>query len=164
MIEKLNSKKHNRKSFSCGIPELDDYLRTRANQDLKRYIAAPYVLCKDECTIIGYYTLSSISIDVGQLPKELAQKLPRYPIIPATLIGRLAVDIGYQNQKFGETLLLDALYKSCQQAHKIAAAAVIVDVKNEIARAFYEKYDFITFPELSNRMFLPMKTVKKLFI
>lgn len=116
-IEQLDKKKHNRKSFFCGIPALDTYLKDRASQDLQRYIAVTYVLCDDE-SIAGFYSLSSTSIDTGILPEEVVRKLPKYPHVPATLIGRLAVDQRYQGQGLGEYLLMDALHRSYQQSHK----------------------------------------------
>lgn len=162
-IERLNKSKHDRGSFCCGNPFLDEYLKKRAQQDLKRSLAVPYVLCEDGSSIIGFYTLSAVSIDVGALPSDIAKQLPRYPSIPATLIGRLGVDERSQGQSFGKRLLFDALYRSYKQADTIAAAAVVVDVKNEKARAFYGRYDFLTLPDHPERMFLEMKMIRKMF-
>jgi GNAT superfamily N-acetyltransferase len=163
-IEQLDKKKHIRKSFFCGLPALDTYLKERASQDLKRYIAVTYVLCDDESTVSGFYSLSSTSIDTGILPEEVVRKLPKYPRLPATLIKRLAVDQRYQGQGLGEYLLMDALHRSYQQSHRIAATAVIVDLQTEDARAFYGKYGFITLPDQPERMFIPMSTVSKMFL
>lgn len=162
-IERLNKSKHDRGSFCGGNPFLDVYLKKRAQQDLKRSLAVPYVLCEDGSSIIGFYTLSAVSIDVGALPSDIAKQLPRYPSIPATLIGRLGVDERYQGQSFGKRLLFDALYRSYKQADTIAAAAVVVDVKNENARAFYGRYHFLTLPDHPERMFLEMKMTRKMF-
>ena len=163
VIERLDKTQHERQSFSCGIQPLDDYLKKRANQDLKNWIAVPYVLCETQSIVIGYYTLSSISVDFGEFPEEVTRRLSRYPVVPATLIGRLAVDVRYRKQGLGEFLLLDALNRIFRQADKIAAAAVIVDAKDGEARTFYERYGFISFPERDDRLFLTMKAVKKLF-
>lgn len=162
-IERLSKSKHDLGSFSCGSPSLDEYLKKRAHQDLKGSLAVPYVLCENGSSIIGFYTLSAISIDVGSLPSDAAKQLPRYPSIPAPLIGRLGVDQRYQGQSFGKRLLFDALYRSYKQAATIAAAAVVVDVKNENARAFYGRYDFLTLPDHPERMFLEMKMISKMF-
>jgi GNAT superfamily N-acetyltransferase len=162
-IERLNKSKHDRYSFFCGNSFIDEYLKKRAHQDLKRSLAVPYVLCEDGRSIIGFYTLSAISIDVGSLPRDIAKQLPRYPSIPATLIGRLGVDERYQGRSFGKRLLFDALYRSYKQADSIAAAAVVVDVKDENARAFYGRYDFLNFPDHPERMFLEMRMIRKMF-
>ena len=162
-IEPLG-KTHDRAAFSCGVPALDRYLQKQAGQDAQRYAAAPFVLCEgDSPAVLGYYTLSAISIDVGKLPDETARKLPRYPEIPATLIGRLAVDQHRRGERLGEFLLMDALCRSLRQAGEIAAAAVVVDAKDDRARRFYEAYDFQIFPDRPDQLFLPMAAVKKLF-
>ena len=114
-------------------------------------------------TILGYYTLSSYGIDVGELPVEIAKKLPRYPLIPATLLGRLAVDQRHHGQGIGEFLLLDALHRAHEHADDIAAAAVIVDAIDPAAARFYQRFGFLPFPSMSSRLFLPMKTVAALF-
>src|SRR4026207_1899423 len=128
VIEPLRSD-HDRANFSCGNASLDRYLKEQAGQDLRRARAAPFVLVpkRGDTSILGYYTLSSYGIDVGDLPADVAKKLPRYPLIPATLLGRLAVDRRYPGQGIGEFLLLDALHRALVQSAEIAAAAVFVD-------------------------------------
>ena len=74
--------------------------------------------------VLGYYTLSSFGINLADLPEETAKKLPRYPLVPATLLGRLAVDKDHQGKGLGEFLLMDALHRSLDQADVIGSAAV----------------------------------------
>lgn len=87
--------------------------------------------------------------------------LPKYPLLPATLLGRLAIDQSYQKQGWGDCLLMDALYRS--YLNEIASIAVVVDALDEGAVSFYEHYQFIRFPERPHRLFLPMKTIQTLF-
>src|ERR1700693_1638983 len=101
---------HDRGGFSCGVPALDTYLQKQAGQDVRRHVAVAFVATSDGKTIAGYYTLSQYSVELGVLPEELAGKLPRYPLVPATLIGRLAVSAAFRGQGVGELLLMDALY------------------------------------------------------
>ncbi|HLW78647.1 MAG TPA: GNAT family N-acetyltransferase [Terriglobia bacterium] len=164
MIESLRND-HDRASFSCGNASLDRYLKEQARQDLRRVCATTFVLTPERGSpsILGYYTLSSYGIDVGELPAEVAKKLPRYPLIPATLLGRLAVDRRYQGQGIGEYLLLDALYRALVQSAKIAAAAVVVDAIDAGAVKFYEHFGFVAFPSIASRLFLPMNTLGGLF-
>ena len=69
---------HDRAGFSCAIDALDGYLHERARQDARKRIAAPFVLTAgDNTKVIGYYTLSAISIVLADLPPEIARKLPR---------------------------------------------------------------------------------------
>lgn len=158
-------KQHGRAQFSCGSELLDQYLRAQAGQDARKRVAAPFVLCEgDGNTVLGYYTLSAISVDIGVWPENVAKKLPRYPVVPATLLGRLAIDKRLQGKGAGEHLLMDALYRSLQASHQIAALAVIVDAKDERAAAFYRHYEFTPFEDQPNRLFLPMNIIEKLFM
>ncbi len=110
--------------------------------------------------VIGYYTLSSYTINPGALPAGLAGKLPRYPNLPATLIGRLAVDQRYHRKGFGEELLLDALKRCFDNTSEIGSLAVVVEAENEQAIRFYQSYGFIQFPDHRNKLFLLMQTIR----
>lgn len=111
----------------------------------------------------GYYTLSNSSISKEFIPFEIQKRLPpAYTSIPVTLLGRLAVDTRFHGKGFGKLLLLDALYRSFDLSQKIGAFAVVVDPLDPEAEAFYHKYGFIMLPD-SGKMFLPMKTIERLF-
>ena len=162
-IEPL-AKHHDRTAFSCGSTPLDTYLRKHANQDAKRHLAAPFVLIEEEePKVIGYYTLSQMSINMGSLPPPIIKKLPKYPLIPATLLGRLAVDRRHQGKGLGELLLLDALHRSWSLSDKIAAFSVVVDAKDENAEVFYKRYEFESFPDHPQRLFILTAKLDKLF-
>jgi GNAT superfamily N-acetyltransferase len=163
VVEPLG-KHHQQAGFSSGSPPLDHYLQHQAGQEARRHIAVTFVLVDTaHQTLAGYYTLSATSIRLGELPPDLAEKLPRYPLVPATLLGRLAIDAGYQGKRLGEFLLMDALHRSYPQSQSIASMAVVVEAKDEGAVRFYERYGFLRFPEQVHRLFLPMKTIAKLF-
>ncbi len=157
-------KKHDRTAFSCGDHTLDTYFKKRASQEAKKNIAATFVLVDNQTNaVIGYYTLSATSILLADLPVETAKKLPKYPHVPATLLGRLAIDSGYQGRGYGEFLLIDALRRVLQATTEVASFAVVVDTINERARSFYERYKFCAFPDQKLRLFLPVKTIANLF-
>ena len=145
------------------MPALDFYLQLQAGQDIRRRVAVAYVATTDGKMIAGYYTLSQYSVDLGSLPEEIARKLPKYPVVPATLIGRLAVATTFRGQGIGELLLMDALHRCLRGSKQTASAAVIVDAKDENAFAFYRKYGFLELPKIARRLFLPMATVESLF-
>ena len=158
------AKAHDRESFSCGNEALDLYLREQAGQDARRNVAAPFVLvASGGKQVRGYYTLSAFGIELDALPEETARRLPRYPIVPATLLGRLAVDRSQTGKRLGEFLVLDALARSLEQSQTIASYAVVVDAIDDSARRFYLHFDFIPFPATRNRLFLPMATIAQLF-
>jgi hypothetical protein len=156
------AKQHDRMSFRCGVMELDSYLQQRAGQDVRRRAAAVFVMTPEDQPdrIAGFYSLSSASIVLDELPDEIGQTLPRYPVVPAVLIGRLARDINFPGM--GRLLLLDALARSLRHSEEVAAALVLVDAKNEAARQFYAHYGFQAVVQKSRRLFLPMKTAAKL--
>ena len=164
IIEPL-SNQHDRSVFDCGVDVLGRYLCEQAGQDGKKKIAATFVLIGDKVTsIAGYYTLSSTSIDVGELPDKISKKLPRYPFMPATLIGRLAIDKSYQSRGYGEILLVDALRRSLISTQQIGSVAVVVDAKDRKAKDFYEHFQFIAFENHANRLFLPMTAIQNYFV
>ncbi|WP_149915388.1 GNAT family N-acetyltransferase [Sphingobacterium cavernae] len=161
MISTVLEKNHNRKNFSCGIDELDNYLKQYANQDIKKRLAVCYVIADQANEVIGYYTLSSNSIDLSDIPEDLAKSL-KYVEIPVIIIGRLAVHKDYQGNKLGQTLLIDALKRIVEISALVGNHAVIVDPINDIATKFYAKLGFVPL-KTSNRMFLPLKTIIDLF-
>lgn len=130
----LDSKKHQRNQFNCGVVSLDKYLAKFASQDLKRKAATVFVLIDSPSSdVIAYYTLSSFALKATELEPSLAKKLPRYPLLPATMLGRLAVDKNYRGQNLGKLMLIDALKRA-----------------------------FTGFDSNPNRLYLPMQTISKI--
>lgn len=163
VVEPLQ-KAHTRDALTCGHVALDRYLQQQARQDMQNQVAAVFVAMTPlDSKVLGYYTLSASSIQGGDLPLELVKKLPRYPHLPVTLLGRLAIDQACKGRGLGQFLLLDALYKSLQAATTIAALAVVVDAKDQPAAAFYQHYGFSSLSAAQGRLFLPMKTIASLF-
>jgi GNAT superfamily N-acetyltransferase len=154
---------HERRAFSCGVPDLDAYLRERAGQDVRRHLATTFVLLESGPAVLGFYTLSQQIISLDDLPPAAARKLPRYPLLPATLIGRLAVHIQRRGQGLGSLLLMDALHRSWRAAKTVASYAVRVDATDEEAREFYLRCDFIAFPNERLKLFFPMADLDRRF-
>ncbi|MGY3441322.1 GNAT family N-acetyltransferase [Bradyrhizobium sp. USDA 4473] len=152
---------HDRSRFDSGVEALDKYFRTQAGQDARKNMAAPFVLVLPDGTVGGYYTLSSTSLHLAELPEQTVRKLPKYPLVPATLLGRLAVDRQYQGKGYGRYLLADALFRASRS--EIAAFAVIVDAKDDNARRFYERESFLPFPDQPMKLFRPMVDIRQLF-
>ncbi len=153
-------RQHDRTAFHCGAEALDRYLKQQARQDAEKRVAAPFVAVSPPDTrVLGYYTLSASVLTVADLPDDLARKLPRYPQLPVTLLGRLAVDQSARGQGLGEHLLLDALNRSLTHADQIAAMAVVVDAMDEAAALFYRHFGFASLQAQPRRLFIPMSTV-----
>ncbi|MDN7742235.1 GNAT family N-acetyltransferase [Burkholderia gladioli] len=148
---------HDRTRFDCGTPALDRYLRETATQDVRRRVAACFVML-DRDAVVGYYTLSAASIALADLPLEITRKLPRYPAIPAVRMGRLAVDARYRGRGLGAALLVNALRRAA--GSEIPAVAMTVDAKDAGAAAFYRHFGFQSLTHDPLALFLPLATVK----
>ena len=158
VIEPLN-RHHNRATFFCGNESLDRYLKHQANQDIKRRVSRVFVVRgrRDKTRVLGYYTLSSLSIDLSVLPENLAKKLPKHPM-PAAIIGRLAVDASSQGKGIGKMLLSNAIKRTLAISDDIAIYAIVVDAINEEAESFYMRYGFVHLASEGKRLFLPLKS------
>lgn len=163
-IELLDSRIHQRSDFYCGEASLDNYIQKQASQDLKRKIATIFVLVDNlDKKVLGYYTLSAYTVNIACLETGFAKALPRYPMLPATLLGRLAVDQNYKGQGLGELLLINALKRAWETSQLIASFAVIVEALNDQASNFYIKYGFVPFNQQPSKLYLAMKSVERLF-
>lgn len=124
-------------------------------------MAAPFVLVLQDGTVGGYYTLSATSLTLAELPPQVARKLPRYPLVPATLLGRLAIHRNHQGKGYGRFLLADALHRAVRS--EIASFAIVVDAKDANAQRFYERESFLPFPDQPMKLFRPMADIAALF-
>lgn len=153
----LDPSLHDRAGFDCGVPELNEYLQRYADQHRRRGITSVYVLADTNAPsrILGYYTLSAAEVDASSLGDADRKRLPRYPV-PCFRMGRLACRADQQGQGIGKLLIgcaVDRCLKACAQ---VAAYALIVDAKDEGARAFYEHYGFAAFADKPLALYLPL--------
>ncbi len=160
----LDGRVHDRRSFQCGVAPLDHYFKTQAAQDMAKRVAVCYVLADDEKarTVCGFYTLSNLSIELTEIPPDKSRLFPRYPELPAILLGRLAVDQAFRGRGFGECLLIDSLKRALASSKVTGAAVVVVDAKSEAGRKFYQRYGFRRFVGVADRLFIPMETLEKM--
>lgn len=155
LTEPLNPA-HDRASFSSSSDALDRYLRERAAQDVRRRVAGCFVAVEPDNRIVGFYTLAAAGVALNDLPQGMAKRLPRYHVVPATLIGRLAVATGHQRRGLGGALIADAVLRtSCLG---IGAFAVLVDAKDDRARSFYEAKGFVPFSAEPRRLCISIET------
>lgn len=149
---------HDRSGFTCGVESLDRYLKTQVSQDVRRKANAVFILSelRQPNRILGYYTLCAMAISQGDVPDTARKHVPRYPLVSATLIGRLAVATDRQGQRLGAVLLADALQRAFESASTVGSSMVIVDALDEPAAGFYAAHGFVRLPE-SLRLVLPMR-------
>lgn len=152
-----------RSGFSCGNEQLDNYFRRQAGQDVRRGLAAVYVMHDIASSeVAGYYTLSACSIDPGDLPEAMTRRFPRYREFPAILLGRLAISTNFQGKGFGRRLLVNALRRAHEESLQLGAIAVVVDAIDDDAIAFYQYHDFQLYQHDTRRLFIPMQTIRSL--
>ena len=147
---------HNRTGFSSGVEPLDRYFRELVTQDVKRRVSNCFVALDAAGVIAGYYTFAVASLPLMELSADEKQRLPRYALLPAGLIGRLAVDQKYQGQRLGGALIMDAAARAARA--EPAIFALIVDAKDASAVTFYERHDFRRFAGKPASLFLPIAT------
>jgi ribosomal protein S18 acetylase RimI-like enzyme len=161
LIEPLD-KHHDRAGFACGVEALDRYLRQQAGQESRRHVANCFVgVDRGDKNVAGYYTLSATSVIFDSLPDAFRKKLPRYPEVPAALVGRLAVDQRHRGKRLGQSLLIDAMRRTLQA--DIAAAVLIVDAKDEQAANFYYRFGFLDIGPGRTRLYMPVAEIAQLF-
>lgn len=147
---------HDRRNFASGVDALDRYLRDQASQDVKRRLAHCFVALDESDAIAGYYCFAATSLPLTELSADEARRLPRYSLLPAGLIGRLAIDRRYQRLGLGGALIMDAALRAARADPAIFA--LIVDAKDGAARAFYEHLQFRRFASRPQSLFLPLAT------
>ena len=146
--------------FDCGVDSLNEWLGKRAWKNQAIGVSRTFVVTKSGAPfqeiVIGYYCLSSAAIDRIELPKPKQRNMP--DPIPAVLIGRLAVDVRYQGQKIGLSLLQDALCRIVAASKSIGVAYILVHALDDAAKRFYEINGFVAIPEQPLTLFLSVAT------
>lgn len=148
---------HNRKKFDCGEQSLNTYVQRYARQNAENDLGETYVLTNDERDILGFYTISTASLDYDAYPEN--EGLPRYAI-PSALIGRLAVDQNHQGNGYGKLLLIDALRRILEISEEIGIHCITVDAKDDNAKKFYENFGFEELLDEKNHLYISIEKVR----
>ncbi|MBK6745768.1 GNAT family N-acetyltransferase [Ottowia sp.] len=149
---------HDRAGFDCGVPELNDDLQRYADQHRRRGITSVFVLTPpgEPSRILGYYTLSAAEVDAAGLGEADRKKLPRYPV-PCFRMGRLACRGDQRGLGLGRLLLGCAVDRGLKASEQVAASALLVDAKNDVAKAFYQHHGFRAFAGQPLTLYLPLQ-------
>ena len=151
------ARRHDRKSFDCGEPALNEYLRRYARQNhesggAKTFVA---VAAAESARILGYYTIGPGAIDFTRLPSSLTGRLGRYDV-PVFRLGRLAVDRSVQGQGIGSDLLLAAGERALAVAAQVGGLALAIDAKDEAAVRWYERFGAVPLLDDPLKLILPL--------
>ena len=159
-IVALDPNLHNRRSFDCGNVALNRFFQDVAAQQMRKDSARTYVLTDNEnpSEILGFFTITLINLELGRLPSNLQKKYSS--VQSAGLLARLAVNKTHQGKNLGRVLLHRALMKLYQASEIVGFPLIFVDYKDGKAD-FYQKFGFLPLPEINNRLYLPIATLRK---
>lgn len=147
---------HDLAEFDCGNAALNDWLKQRALKSESRF-ARTYVVCEG-ARVVGYFCISAGAVERAAAPGKLRRNAPEP--IPVAVIGRLAVSKDHAGRGLGADMLADALRRIAAASQTIGIAAVLVQAKDDAARAFYLACaEWLEFPADSRTLFLPIETV-----
>jgi GNAT superfamily N-acetyltransferase len=147
------ARQHPRKQFDCGEERVNDWLATKALQNQEKHLSVTKVLLDDAGATAGYYTLATGQVDFGDLPAEVAKRLPRRRL-PVAVLAWLGVSSAHQGKGLGGRLLAQALRDCYEAGQTFAFVAVLLDCINDAAKAFYQRWDFEELPGQPYRLFL----------
>ncbi|MDD3274082.1 MAG: GNAT family N-acetyltransferase [Sphaerochaetaceae bacterium] len=155
------SRSHERDFFSCGIGNLDNYLKFDARRHHNDGINHTKILTqKGMKEIIGYFSCAAASVTSNFFQDKTLKKIRGYEI-PCIKLTRFAIDRRYQGRGLGQYLLICALKHVCKVSENLGAAAVIIDAKNSSAKEFYIKNGFYELSDLC--VYLPIREVRRSF-
>lgn len=157
-IEKLR-KEHDVSSFDCGNPALTTWLKKYAWTNQQADSAKTYVACQEN-QVAGYYSLTTGSVHKHESPERVAKGLANHPV-GVVLLARLAVDAQQQSKGLGKALLCDALQRVEAVADIVGVRAVMVHAIDDVARKFYEHFDFDPSPVDPFQLLLLLKDIRK---
>lgn len=140
--EKLTAA-HDLSRFACGERELDEWLRRRAIPNEEQGASRSYVVCVER-RVVGFYALAAGAADHTIAPGRVKRNMPNP--VPVMVIGRLAIDLGFQGRGLGSALLRDAVQRTAQAAEIAGIRAILVHAISENAKRFYERCGFIPSP------------------
>jgi GNAT superfamily N-acetyltransferase len=136
---------HDLEDFNSGEAALDDWLRRRALANMAIAASRTYVVCPTGSPrVIGFYALSMGQILNQEATGAMRRNMARQ--IPAIILGRLAIDRGWQGQGLGAALLRNAVERSVRAAGEVAARLLVVHAISPAAEAFYRHFGFTRLP------------------
>ncbi|MBL1142062.1 MAG: GNAT family N-acetyltransferase [Proteobacteria bacterium] len=150
---------HQSHEFDCESNSLNEWLAKRAIKNQDSGASRTFVICSQN-KVIGYYTLASGSVERLSSPKSISRNMPES--IPVTVLGRLAIDKQFQQQRLGSALLKDAIQRTTLIAKDVGVRALLVHALDDQAKAFYLQYGFIESPIDSLTLFLSCKQFRPL--
>ncbi len=147
---------HDRQRFDCGRPELNDWLQRIARQHRDKGLSKTWVAIHEAepDRICGFYALSLAELDSSLLPAGGRNRLPGR--VPGIRLGRLAVDVAFQNRGLGQLLLVDAMTRAQRIHQEAGGIGLFVDAKDETTAGWYRRFGFVALPDRPLMLFYPV--------
>ena len=153
---------HDRKNFDCGEKSLNDYLQRYARQNTSNGSSRTYVAVRpDENGICGYFTLSAGTVALTDFPLEIRKGWPR--MVPSVHLGRIAVDLRFQRQRLGNSLMTAVFETAIEASDLIGIAVVELWAINDPVRTFYERFEFTPLLDDPFHLYLSLETARQTF-
>ena len=151
---------HDVSGFDCGSDALNGFLKRNALQNQQNNSARTFVATREDSTeVVGYYSLCAASVDFEQTPERIKKGLARHEV-PLVLLARLAVDSSCQGKGLGVSLLQNAFGRFLTAQETIGARALLAHAKDETAKAFYEKWGFVSTDGLPLHLYILTKDIR----
>ncbi len=168
-IQPFDPKNHDRAAFSCGVPQIDNYLKLTAKKGSKADVVRVWVLVDAKESIVGFYGINMHAIDVKEMPEAYKKKAGKHGMLPAAFIAMIGVDQSQQGNGIGSALVADALSRIARVSDEIGTCVIILDVFNDgdadiVARrkTYYEAFGFLPLPDQPLRLFMPIQSAREL--
>lgn len=165
----FDPKIHDRAAFSCGVPQIDNYLKLTAKKGSKADVVRVWVIVDESNGIIGFYGINMHAIAVHDMPENYKKKAMKHGLLPAAFISMVGVDHGLQGMGIGGALVADALNRIARVSDEIGTCVVVLDVFDDgdpdavtRRKIYYEDFGFITLPDQPLRLFMPIQTARAL--
>lgn len=169
LIQPFDPQIHDRAAFSCGVSQIDNYLKLNAKKGSKADVVRIWVIIDSENKIVGFYGVNMHAIGVVEMPDAYRKKAGKHGFLPAAFIAMIGVDKTQQGRGIGSALIADALDRIARVSDEIGTCVVVLDVFDDSndemvvrRKTYYEAFGFIPLPDQRLRLFMPIETARKL--
>ncbi|MGI9366654.1 MAG: GNAT family N-acetyltransferase [Rhizobiaceae bacterium] len=168
-IEPFDPRNHDRAAFSCGVSQIDNFLKLTAKKGSKANFIRIWVVANDDNSIVGFYGINMHAINIKDMPFSYAKKAMKHGMLPAAFTTMIGVDKTQQGNGIGSALVADALSRIARVSEDIGTCVVMLDVFDDgdvdaVARRkkSYEEFGFIPLPDQPLRLFMSVETTRAL--
>lgn len=158
--ERYDTARHDVTGFSCGNELLDRWLVRYAGQNQRRDAARTFVAATNDQRVYGYYTLLAGQLDHPEATPETGRGLSQHFPIPVAILARIAIDVVWQGEGIGATLLNDALLRVARASENVAVRAVVVHAVDDGAATFYERFGFRALSATPRTLMAPLLVLR----